>query len=127
MQGSLELGVPPGSELLIEMELVDAVNRLPIDFFHKHDTNKDDRLTYHEVLNNLFKEVIFMSNFKQFQFNLYVIQEAFELDMMRRKGKDELVNKRERELHEYTGDIFDSYDSNMDGSLTLQEYMKEEL
>ena len=51
--------MPPHSPLIIEMELVHAVRRHPIDLFHDTDVNKDGKINQIEMVNLLRKQVSF--------------------------------------------------------------------
>ena len=77
--------------------------------FHKYDSDEDSHLTHEELYGGMIKE------------------EAFDHDMMRRKGKNELVDQREMEMHDMASNIIGELDFNHDGFVSINEYLKDEL
>ena len=59
-KGHEAIGVPPHSPLIIEIELVHAVRRHPIDLFHDTDVDKDGKINQIEMVNLLRKQVSFI-------------------------------------------------------------------
>ena len=51
-----------------------------------------------------------------------MFQEAFEHEMMRRKGLDAKVEAAHQELENWVDETLQTHDHNGDGYLTLQEY-----
>ena len=77
--------------------------------FHKYDFDEDSHITQEEIYRGLIKE------------------EAFDHDMMRRKGKHELVDQREMEMHDMASKLIGELDINHDGYVSINEYLKDEL
>ena len=59
--------------------------------------------------------------------DIIIFQEAFEHEMMRRKGFDAKVEEILLEFQDTVDDMLQRHDDNGDGYLTAREYLQDEL